>query len=84
MTKNGIGSIFTLWPMMLKLREDTSTSEDKIKLIMHLTKWRNTNQYTESNSIRMSAKFSTYNISIQDEEQQVRRTSTERVIKSYI
>jgi len=84
MTKNGIGSVFTLWPMMLKLREDASTLEDKIKLIMLLTKWTNTNRYIESNSTRTSAKFSTYNPRMQDEKQQVRRTSTEGVIKSYI
>lgn len=41
---NGTGSVFTTWPETLKLREATGTSEDKLKLIMVLTKQRNAKQ----------------------------------------
>lgn len=44
MTKNGTGSAFITWPMTVKHGEATSTLEDKIKLIILLTKWRNTKQ----------------------------------------
>lgn len=59
-TKNGTGNAFITWQMIPKLGEATSTLEDRINLIMLVTKWRNTKQEIESNSIRTSAKFMTW------------------------